>query len=263
MTERNSILLSAAVIALNEEERLPDCLRSLDFADEIVLVDSGSRDNTIGIAESFGCRVISRNWPGYAAQKQYAVDQCRNDWVFILDADERVSPEAGQKIKKIIQDSQQQYAAFRLARKSFFHKRWIRHCGWWPDRVIRVVDRRKGEFSRHSVHERWISHGPVKDLDLNIEHYSFRNYAEMINKMQNYSDLAAADMFGEGKRAGWWTPVSHGFWMFLRTYFLELGIVEGFDGFFISLMNAGGSFMKYAKLRETLKFGSVPGDRIP
>jgi hypothetical protein len=122
--------------------------------------------------------------------------------------------------------------------------------------VVRLVKRSKGVFSEKRVHEQWVAHGPVKQLDAVIEHYSFRNYAGLIEKMQNYSTLAAQEMKDEGRRAGWWTPISHGLWTFMRSYFLELGILEGFDGFMISTTNAGGSYLKYAKLWELWRHGN-------
>jgi (heptosyl)LPS beta-1,4-glucosyltransferase len=116
--------------------------------------------------------------------------------------------------------------------------------------VVRLVNRKKGHFSGDLVHEQWVAEGPVEMLDAVIDHYSFPTYAALIEKMQNYSTLAAIQMEKDGRRAGWWSPISHGIWMFIRSYILELGALEGFDGFVISLTNAGGSFMKYAKLRE-------------
>ncbi len=242
--------ISIAVITKNEEDRIGACLRSLSFADEIVLVDSGSVDDTVQIAQKAGCRVLIEKWRGFAEQKQFAVNQCRNDWVLILDADERVPGETAEKLAEMTFGGGQSVAAYSLLRKNYFHGRWIRHCGWWPDKIVRLVHRKRGQFNNRQVHERWITDGIIQDLNLTIDHYSFRDYSELINKMQTYSTLSAQDMFLQGKHAGWWTPLSHGFWMFLRTYFLEMGLLEGFDGFMISALNGGGSFMKYAKLKE-------------
>jgi len=249
------MLVSVAIIAQDEENRLPQCLDSLSFADEVLVVDSGSRDKTVDIAKSFGCSVLLEPWRGYAKQKQFAVDNCLNDWVLILDADERVPRETGERVKKIIGSPETKFAAYSFLRKNFFHNRWIRHCGWWPDRVVRLVNRRHGQFNDQLVHERWISDGSVKQFDLAIEHRSFRCYSDLIRKMETYSTLAARDMLKMGRRSQWWSPLSHGLWMFIRTYVLELGIIEGFDGFMISVLNAGGSFLKYAKLREMMLHG--------
>jgi len=250
--------LSVAIITLNEADRIKACLETVSFADEILVVDSGSRDDTVKIAESFGCRILFQEWLGYSRQKQYAVDQCRNDMVLILDADERLPKETAEGIQKIITMPEPEFFSYRFSRKNIFHDRWIRHCGWWPDRVVRLVNRRQGRFSDHLVHEGWISNGAVKNLEIFIEHYSFRHYADMIKKMQDYSTLAAQEMIQKGRHANVWTPFSHGLWMFIRTYFFERGLLEGFDGLMISLLNAGGSLMKYAKLRELEKDGNRP-----
>lgn len=247
--------ISVAIITRDEEKRLAACLESISFAEEVLVVDSESRDRTVSIARSFGCRVLSEKWRGYARQKQFAVDNCSYDWVLILDADERVPAETREKIKEIVNGPRQGFSAYSFLRKNYFHDRWIRHCGWWPDRVVRLVSRRQGHLSGQLVHERWVSEGPIKELDVAIEHYSFQNYSALIHKMETYSTLAAEEMVKKGKRAGWWSPLTHGLWMFVRTYLLELGLLEGFDGFVISILNGGGSFLKYAKAREMMIHG--------
>ena len=248
--QKTGVPISIAIITKNEEDRIKACMESLSFADEIVVVDSGSVDDTVHIAQSAGCRVITEKWRGYAGQKQFAVDQCRNDWVFILDADERIPQETSNILSEMPLNETQSITAYSFLRKNYFHDRWIRHCGWWPDRIVRLVNRKQGKFSSRLVHERWIPHGTIKDLDLAIDHHSFRDYSDLINKMQTYSTLSAREMFAQKKHAGWWTPITHGLWMFLRTYIFEMGFLAGFNGFMISTLNAGGSFMKYAKLKE-------------
>lgn len=249
--------LSVAIVAQNEQDRLPDCVRGAGFADEVVVVDSGSRDATVRIAAEMGCRVIRQSWQGFARQKQFAVDRCRNDWVLILDADERVPAETAEALAEIFGNSPPagDVAGFVFPRRNFFHGRWFRHCGWWPDRVLRLVDRRRGKFSDNRVHERWMTDGPIRELDVLLDHHSFRDYAELIDKMQRYSTLAAHEMVEKGRRSHWWSPISHGGWTFFRDYLLKTGFLGGFDGFTIALLNASGSFMKYAKLREAKKFG--------
>jgi (heptosyl)LPS beta-1,4-glucosyltransferase len=243
--------LSVAIITLNEADRLSACLQSVHFADEIVIVDSGSQDGTVQVAESFGCKVIEHPWPGFPEQKQFAVDNCSNKWVLILDADERIPIETGQEIRNVLaRQLENGCVAYSFQRKNFFHQRWIRHCGWWPERIIRLVDRQHGAFNDKLVHEKWIPSGKVADLKGCIEHYSFRDYADLIKKMQHYSTLAARHLFENRKQCSWLTPIIHGIWTFVTTYLFRLGFLEGFDGFVISLMNSCGSFMKYAKLRE-------------
>ncbi|MFH1241124.1 MAG: glycosyltransferase family 2 protein [Pseudomonadota bacterium] len=244
--------VSVAIITKDEEERLPGCLKSLSFADEILVVDSGSQDKTVSIAMAFRCRVMTEEWRGYAGQKQFAVDNCSNDWVLILDADERIPVETAVKIGELLDDPEPGFTAYSFLRKNYFHGRWIRHCGWWPERVVRLVNRTKGRFSEHLVHERWISDGAVKELDVPIEHYSFQSYSDLIHKMETYSTLAAREILRKGNRSAWWSPITHGLWMLVRTYIFELGVLDGFDGLVISILNGGGSFMKYAKAREMM-----------
>ncbi|MCF8062005.1 MAG: glycosyltransferase family 2 protein [Deltaproteobacteria bacterium] len=242
--------LSVAVVTRDEEERLPGCLESVPFADEIVVVDSGSTDATVEIAGAMGARVLEEPWRGFSEQKQFAVDRCSNEWVLILDADERVPESTASEILEALSARDDAVTAFSFPRKNIFHGRWIRHCGWWPDRIVRLVDRREGAFDGRAVHERWLTRGREHPLDAPLEHYSFRRYSDLTVKMERYSDLAAECMHAGGRTAGPLTPPLHGLWMFFRTWVLELGILDGFDGFVISLMNGGGSFFKYAKLRE-------------
>ena len=246
--------ISVAIITKNEEERLPDCIKSAAFAEEILVVDSGSGDRTREVARSLDARVLNEPWRGFSGQKQFAVDQCRHDWVLILDADERIPKDTVKAITEALTFRNPDIAAaFGFRRKNYLRGRWIRHCGWWPDRIVRLVDRRRGRFDGRPVHERWITEGEVKSLDAIIEHISFRNFSELVKKMEDYSDLAARDLYDKKGRISPLKPVSHGLWMFMKTYFIERGFLEGFDGFVISVMNAGGSFLKYAKLIELIE----------
>ncbi len=242
--------LSVAIITKNEEERLPDCLKSVTFADEVLVVDSGSTDGTVAVAKSLGAKVLIEAWRGYSGQKQFAVDQCLHDWVLILDADERIPQETAQSIKGELATNHTTISAYSFRRKNYLHGRWIKHCGWWPDRIVRLVNRRAGGFDGRPVHEKWVTQGNVKELDAAIEHISFRNYSELLAKMENYSNLASKELFDKKANVNALTAIFHGLWMFLRTYLLELGVLDGFDGFLISTTNAGGSFLKYAKARE-------------
>jgi glycosyltransferase involved in cell wall biosynthesis len=245
----NKTPLSVAIITKNEEERLPECLKSVTFADEVLVVDSESTDGTVELATSFGARVLIEPWRGYSGQKQYAVDQCLHDWVLILDADERIPQETAQVISRELARNDAEISAYGFRRKNYLHGTWIKHCGWWPDRIVRLVNRKVGGFDGRPVHEKWVTKG-VRELDAIIEHISFRNYSDLLAKMENYSNLASKEMFEKNARVNAITPILHGLWMFVRTYFLELGILDGFDGFVISTTNAGGSFLKYAKARE-------------
>ncbi len=242
--------LSVAVITFNEAARIADCLKSVAFADEIVVVDSGSRDDTPAIARQHGAEVFHQPFLGFGAQKQAAVNRCRHDWVLLLDADEQLPQGSGEAVRKAIASADADTAAFEIQRKNFLHGRWIRHCGWWPDRLVRLVRKSRGRFSDDRVHERWQPDGQVARLPLAIEHRSFRNYAEMLEKLQHYSTLGAQEMVAQEKRCRAWQAIAHGGWTFLHDYGIKRGFLDGFDGFMIALLNAGGSFMKYAKCRE-------------
>ena len=245
MTDR--ALLSVAIITKNEEERLPACLASVSFADDIVVVDSGSTDTTVQIAKEFGCRVFVEEWKGFGPQKNSAVDKCRHEWVLLLDADERATEAAREAIVKTLRGPAA--AAYRLNMKHYFHGKWIRHSGYWPDPHIKLVNRNRGRF-HGAIHEKWVTEGPVQGLDASLEHYGFSNYADMLRTLDEYSTIISREMFAAGRRANVLTPLSHGLGMFLKIYFLERGLLDGMDGLVIALTKAGGSFFKYAKLLE-------------
>lgn len=246
--------LSVAIIAKNEADRIHACLESAGFADEILVVDSGSTDETPAIAGHMGAKVIHQDWLGYARQKQFAVDACENDWVLILDADESVPRDTADAVLAFLKQEGEKASAVSFLRKNFFHGKWMKRCGFWPNRVVRLVNRKKGKMSESLVHESWIPEGNVFYSPYIIFHASFRNYADLIKKMQEYSSLSAKQMHLSGRTCSFVSPPGHGAWMFIRSYLLELGILAGFDGFVISLMNAMGSFMKYAKLYERIHY---------
>lgn len=241
--------LSVAIITKDEEDSLPACLKSVSFADDIVIVDSASADRTVEIARSAGCRVFNEAWKGYGPQKNMAVQRCRHDWVLVLDADERVAPGGRDEIEKAIKHPGEGISAYSLKRKNFLNGRWIKRLGWWPDELVRLVRKDKGSFST-LVHESWTTSGMTAPLNAFIEHHPFTGYEEMLKKLNEYSSLGAAELYRSGRRAGALAPFSHAAAMFFKMYFLKLGFMEGFDGFIIAATNAGGSFFKYAKLKE-------------
>jgi glycosyltransferase involved in cell wall biosynthesis len=250
------IPLSAAIITKNEEQALPSCLRSLAFLDDIVVVDCGSSDRTVALAGEFGCRVFVEDWKGYGPQKNSAVAKCENDWVLLVDADERVPPEAQQAIRETVH--RPSAAAYRLRMKHHLGGRWIRHGGAWPDWHIRLVDRTQGSF-QGQIHEQWVTGGRIGDVDAHLEHYAFSGYSDMLKSLDEYSTLHAQALFTAGRRARPWTPVTHGIAMFLKVYFLQRCCFLGLDGLVSALTRAGGSFFKYAKLLELER--AARGDR--
>jgi glycosyltransferase involved in cell wall biosynthesis len=239
--------LSVAIITKDEEKRLPACLTSVSFADDIVVVDSGSTDKTLEIAREFGCRVFVEEWKGFGPQKNSALEKCRHEWVLLLDADERATEEAREAIVKTLRGPAA--AAYRLNMKHYFHGRWLRHSGYWPDPHIKLVNRNRGRF-QGVIHEKWVTEGPVQGLDASLEHYGFSSYADMLRTLDEYSTIISRELFAAGKRVNVLSPLYHGLGMFLKIYFLERGLLDGMDGLVIALTKAGGSFFKYAKLLE-------------
>lgn len=242
------VSVSVAVITKNEESRLRPCLESVSWAADIVVVDSGSTDRTVELARSMGARVFVEEWKGFGPQKQSAIDKCANDTVLILDADERLSPEAAARVKSII-ESGLGAEAYSFRRKSHIGGRWIRHSGWWPDRVPRLIDRRQCRM-QGLIHERVVINGTTIALDEAIEHFTFEDYSSMIVKMNSYSDMTSDDIVRSGRRVGPLAPSLRAAWTFIRVYLLRRGFLDGFDGLVIALLNAGGTFFKYAKARR-------------
>jgi glycosyltransferase involved in cell wall biosynthesis len=244
----SKIPLSVAIITRNEEKNLPDCLRSVSFADDIVVVDSGSTDDTVRIATDYGCRVFIEEWKGYGPQKTSAIGKTKNTWVLMLDADERVPGMTKNRIIEVV-NGNSQVVGYSFPRKNILLGQWIKHSDWWPDRVIRLVKKDEG-YLGSVTHESWISNGTIINLICPLEHHSYVSYADMLTRVNDYSTLLAEELFRAGKRTAPFAPISRGAGMFLKIYILKRGFLDGFNGLVIALTKAGGSFFKHAKLRE-------------
>lgn len=240
--------LSVAIITKNEEKRLPDCLKSVSFADDIVVLDSGSIDQTVKIANDFGCRVFVEEWKGYGPQKNSAVAKCKYEWVLVIDADERIPEETKREITKII-NHPHNVDAYSFPRKNFLHGKWIKRSDWWPDYTIRLFKKSVGQF-HFLTHEAWRTRGAVKKAATPIEHFSFSNYSDMFNVLNERTTIMAKELFEAGEKTTVLTAFLHGTGSFLKAYILRRGFLDGFDGLVIALTTAGGSFLKYAKLLE-------------
>jgi glycosyltransferase involved in cell wall biosynthesis len=240
--------LSAILITRNEALNLPDCLASLQaWVDEVVIVDNGSTDATLAIAEQYGARVIrTEDWPGFGPQKNRALDAARCDWVLSIDADERVSPELAQEIRQVIQSGEA--AAYEMPRLSWYCGRFMHHSGWRPDHVLRLFQRGQARFSDDWVHERVLPSQPVKRLQHDLLHYSYRNFSQVLAKTDAYSSASAQQAFARGKRASFGAALGHGLWAFVRTYFLRAGFLDGAHGLALAISNAETSYYKYLKL---------------
>jgi len=214
---------------------------------DIVVVDSGSQDDTLSLAEAAGARIFHQSWPGFGAQRQFAVEQARYDWVLVIDGDEVLRPEGRARIRALLQDAPDA-SAYALRRQSYIGARPIRHGDWGRDWVVRLLDRRCGHYDASDlVHESWHGVDPGRRLPgVHLDHYSFASYADMLTKLARYGQLNAEQLQRRGRRVGPWMPTSHALGAFLRSYFFKGGFLDGLDGAAIAWTTALGAFMKYA-----------------
>lgn len=241
--------LSVIVITRNEAASIEACLASVPFADEWIVVDSSSTDDTCEIARRFGARVVETNdWPGFGPQKNRALEQARSDWVLSLDADERVSPELAEQIKAVLANPGAAAAAYSVSRLSSFCGQWMRHGDWYPDHVLRLFKRGQAVFSNDLVHESVQCSGPRGHLNGHLLHDSMPSLEECLDKMNRYSSGRARDQHRAGKRGGLGTAIGHGLWAFVRSYFVRGGLLDGRMGFIVAFSIAEGTYYRYLKL---------------
>jgi glycosyltransferase involved in cell wall biosynthesis len=246
--------LSVVIIAKDEAGRIEDCLRSVAWAEEIVVIDSGSTDATCAIARTYTPQVYQRPWLGFGPQKQAAVELATHDWILNLDCDERLTPELVAEIKAILA-LEQPHDAYSVPRRTFVGTTEIRHCGWYPDRTVRLFDRNKAKFSESIVHEVVMVDGRQADCKHDLLHYSFSSINDMLPKIQRYSELAARQMFLQGRRCKLFDLTIRPLAAFFKTYLIKAGVLDGVEGLAISVTTAVLAFLKYARLRE-LQFHS-------
>jgi glycosyltransferase involved in cell wall biosynthesis len=245
-------LLSVTIITLNEEWNLRPCLESVRFADEIILVDSGSRDLTLSIAKEFKTQVFQEPWKGFAGQKNSAQDKARGPWILNIDADERVTEELRLEIQKVLQEDPP-VAGFRMPRKNFFCGQWIRHGGWYPNYQLRLYKKEAGKFAPREVHEQVEVKGPVGTLNSPLEHYTYHSISDYFKRMDRYSDLSARQYLKEGRRIGWPAIVARSWFTFFQMWILKRGCLDGVNGLLLSVLYSQYTFIKYAKLKEMEK----------
>lgn len=241
--------LSVIIIALNQEANIGSCLESAGFADEIVVVDTGSTDRTVELARAGRARVVVTAWRGFAGTKNFALGQARGDWVFSLDTDERVSEALKTEILTVVQ-TDGPLNGYRVPRKNYFGGRWIRHLGWYPDYTLRLWRREEGCFRDREVHEEVEVAGPVGLLKAPLDHYSYCNLEDYAARQDRYARLAAREMFKQGRRPRLgelcWRP----FFTFLKLYFLKKGFLEGSLGLALAGQGSRYNFLKYHYLQE-------------
>lgn len=239
--------VSAIVITLNEAANIQACLESVAWADERLVVDCGSTDDTVAIAVRCGARVITREWLGYSAQKNFAAGEAAHDWIVSVDADERVTPELAAEMKTALAAPGDR-AGFRLPRVTFYLGQWIRCTDWYPDYQLRLYDRRRARWNGRKVHESVSADGPVGRLKNDLQHYAYRDITHHLDTINRYTTLAALHMHEEGRRTGVGELLLHPPAAFLRNYVLRGGFTAGAAGLIVSTMNSYYVFLKFAKL---------------
>jgi glycosyltransferase involved in cell wall biosynthesis len=243
--------ISAVIIAGNEQRKIGEAIASVAFADEVLVVDSESADETVSIARALGAKVISQPWLGFSRQKQFAADSAEHDWILSIDADERVSPSLRREIESLREAGSAKADAFRIPRLSFYLGRAIRHCGWYPDRQVRLFNRQHCRWNGREIHESVDVDGTVGTLEGDIHHYSVddsSHHHRMIG--ERYAPLAALADFREGRKGGIFKTVFSPVATFLRNYILKGGIADGLPGFSICWFSAHHSFLKNLILWE-------------
>lgn len=243
--------LSVVIITKNESFNIEACLASVSFADEIIVVDAGSSDDTVAICHRFTDQVfVSDDWLGFGPQKNRALAKATQEWVLSIDADERVNLALQAEIKQAM--TNQVYSAFRMPRQSYYCGRWLKHGGWFPDYVVRLFRRGAAEFSADEIHERVVlvdeTRNQIGTLIHPLQHYSFHSLEEVLDKVNLYSTANASKYYKQGKTASLKKAIFHGLWAFVRTYFFQAGFLDGREGFMLAVSNAEGTYYRYLKL---------------
>jgi glycosyltransferase involved in cell wall biosynthesis len=250
--------LSVTVITKDEERNLARCLESVPFADEIVVVDCGSADRTVEIARRFTSRVIHHDWEGHVRQKQFAVDAAANDWILSLDADEVVS----EPLRRLLEDlktGRPDCDAYQVRRRVFYLGRWIDHSGWYPDKRIRLFDRRRARWGGVDPHDEVVCEGRVGALDGDLLHYSYRDLAHHLKQIDSYTTIMAREYWSAGRRARLIDLALRPPFAFFKSFVLQAGFLDGWRGLVIASLAGHYVLAKYAKLRE-LALPAADGD---
>ena len=238
--------LSVVIVAKNEARNIAECIASVAFADEVVVLDSGSSDRTAALATQAGARVVQTDWPGYGPQVARGFRLATGAWVLSLDADERVSEALRAEIRAAVRSNA--FDGYRIPRLSEFCGRFIHHSGWRPDHTLRLGRRAVAGFTDHFLHAHMTVAGRVGELRHDIVHFSYPDIHDVLEKLDRYSSGNARDMLAAGQSAGVGKAVMHGFFAFLRTYFIRLGFLDGSHGLMLAIYNAEYTYYKYIKL---------------
>ncbi len=241
--------ISATIITFNEERNIARAIESLRCCDEIVVVDNGSVDRTVEIAEKLGARVIEEPWHGYAAQKNFASEQATHDWVLSIDADEALTEALEGEIWQL-KKTGPQFDAYTMPRLAQYLGKWILHSGWYPDRKVRLFDRTKAKWVGDFVHESVVVNGRIGHLQGNLLHFTCQSLSEHLKSMDTYTTLAAQQLVTRGQRVGYFHLLVDPIWTFWKTYLFQRGFLDGVEGLTIAYMAALYDFLKYAKTRN-------------
>ena len=242
--------ISVVIITYNEEKNIRDCLESIKWADEIIIVDAFSKDRTVDIAKNYTDRIFQRQWEGYTQQRNFGLTQVCNEWVLFLDADERISEALTQEIKDVLERNNGFCNGYYISRQSFYLGRWIKHGGWYPDLKLRLIRKNKAIWSGPSVHEKLILNGEAGYLKNPMYHYTYLNIKHHLEKSDRYSTLFAEEAFKKGEYPNPYKIFIRPIFRFINDYFLKQGFRDGFAGFVVALIQSFEVFLRYAKLWE-------------
>jgi len=237
--------ISVIIITLNESLKIQACLESVKWADEIIIVDSGSIDNTVEICKKYTDKVYVTDWPGFGPQKNRALAHATCDWVLSIDADECVTPKLKEEIQGVVSDNN--FEIYDIPRLSSFCGKYLHHGGWRPDYVARLFKRESASFSSDLVHERLVFEAKKGKLKESLTHTSIDDLDSMLSKVNAYSTAGTQRILDKGKQVGLFSALSHGFWIFFRTYFLRLGFLDGKEGFVMAVSAGENTYYRYLK----------------
>jgi glycosyltransferase involved in cell wall biosynthesis len=241
--------LSVIVITYNEENNIKECLKSLKWADEIIIVDSNSKDKTIELASAYTDKIYKTGSQSYAQKRNLGIDKATGEWILWVDADERISEELREEISAVISHTKQDYKPYLIKRKSFFINKFINHCGWYPDYSLRLFKKSTGiRFNIARVHERPIYKGNTAKLSSEIVHYTDLTIEHYINKLNSYTTASAVDSNEQGKKSGIFDIIFRPAFTFIKMYFFKLGLLDGYTGLVLCTLSSAHVFFKYSKL---------------
>jgi glycosyltransferase involved in cell wall biosynthesis len=253
---RDKLKISAVVVCYNERDNIEKCLKSLSWADEIIVVDSYSTDGTAELCRKYTNRVYQKEWPGYIQQKKYAVSLTKNQWIFSLDSDEVVTEELRNEILTRLSADKGEINGYYVKRHSFYLGRWINHGGWYPDRKLRLFKKDEVFHGGEDPHDKYFVNGKRAKLKGEIEHYTYKDISDQLSTIDRFSEIASEGLYRKNSRFALIKMLFKPPAKFFETYVYKLGFLDGLAGFIISVLTTYYIFLKYAKLWEKRKFGS-------